>query len=69
MNIRTAIRILMLSPIYFQLSLAQRRVLVHEYCQLFVQTEPRVKPVSNEPLPTRHSRRSFRDLGWCQEVI
>ena len=43
MNPRVAIRILMLSPIYFQLSLAQRRVLVFEYCQLFIQSEPLVE--------------------------
>jgi len=41
MNPRMAIRILMLSPIYFQLSLAQRWTLVLEYCQLFSQSEPR----------------------------
>lgn len=35
MNPRMAIRILMLSPIYFQLSLVQRKVLIKEYCQLF----------------------------------
>jgi len=35
MNHRRAIRILMLSPIYFRLSLAQRRELVKEYCRLF----------------------------------
>jgi hypothetical protein len=40
MNPREAIRILMLSPIYFQLGLAQRRKLVFEYCRLFVQSEP-----------------------------
>ena len=40
MNPRMAIRILMLSPIYFQLSLVQRRVLVFEYCQLFALSEP-----------------------------
>ncbi len=40
MNPRMAIKILMLSPIYFQLSLVQRKVLVFEYCELFLQTEP-----------------------------
>jgi hypothetical protein len=44
MSPRMAIRILMLSPIYFQLSLANRRVLVLEYCQLFSQSEPREAP-------------------------
>jgi hypothetical protein len=34
MDPRKAIRILMLSPIYFRLTVAQRRVLVREYCQL-----------------------------------
>lgn len=34
MSPRQAIRILMLSPIYFRLSLAQRWRLVREYCQL-----------------------------------
>ncbi len=34
MNPREAIRILMLSPIYFQLRPAQRWQLVCEYCQL-----------------------------------
>jgi len=43
MNPRMAIKILMLSPIYFQLSLSQRRVLVFEYCQIFIQSEPRGK--------------------------
>lgn len=44
MSPRMAIRILMLSPIYFQLSLANRRALVLEYCQLFSQSEPREAP-------------------------
>ena len=44
MNPRMAIRILMLSPIYFQLSLVNRRALVLEYCQLFSQSEPREEP-------------------------
>ncbi len=34
MSPREAIRILMLSPIYFRLSLAQRLELVREYCRL-----------------------------------
>jgi len=33
MSPREAIRILMLSPIYFRLSLTQRLALVREYCQ------------------------------------
>lgn len=41
METRMAIRILMLSPIYFQLSLAQRKELVFEYCELFARCEPR----------------------------
>ena len=41
MDTRMAIRILMLSPIYFQLSLVQRKELVVEYCELFSQCEPR----------------------------
>lgn len=39
MSYRRAIRILMLSPIYFRLSVAQRRKLVIEYCQLFSTSE------------------------------
>ena len=35
MSPREAIRILILSPIYFQLSPEQRWQLVREYCQLF----------------------------------
>ena len=35
MDPRRAIRILMLSPIYFLLNLAQRRALVVEYCKLY----------------------------------
>lgn len=35
MSPRQAIRILMLSPIYFRLSLPQRWQLVREYCQRF----------------------------------
>lgn len=35
MNHRQAIRILMLSPIYFRLKIAQRWQLVREYCQRF----------------------------------
>jgi hypothetical protein len=42
MTPRTAIRILMLSPIYFQLSLAQRRALVVEYCRLFRESEEQI---------------------------
>jgi len=34
MTPRNAIRILMLSPIYFQLNPVQRWLLVREYCQL-----------------------------------
>jgi hypothetical protein len=37
MNPRRAIGILMLSPIYFRLTLEQRRELVAEYCRLFSQ--------------------------------
>lgn len=44
MSPRMAIRILMLSPIYFRLSLVNRRDLVLEYCQLFSQSEPREAP-------------------------
>lgn len=39
MTPRMAIRILMLSPIYFHLSLAQRKALVFEYCRLFRDSE------------------------------
>jgi hypothetical protein len=39
MTPRMAIRILMLSPIYFQLSLVQRKALVVEYCRLFKDSE------------------------------
>jgi hypothetical protein len=39
MSYRRAIRILMLSPIYFRLSVPQRRKLVVEYCQLFSNTK------------------------------
>lgn len=35
MSLREAVRILMLSPIYFRLSLPQRWQLVREYCQRF----------------------------------
>lgn len=38
MNSREAIRILMLSPIYFRLRLPQRWQLVREYCRLFNST-------------------------------
>ena len=41
MTLRMAIRILMLSPIYFQLSLTERRALVVEYCRLFRDSEGR----------------------------
>ncbi len=39
MDPRRAIRILMLSPIYFRLSVTQRRELVLEYCQLFTNSD------------------------------
>lgn len=39
MTLRMAIRILMLSPIYFQLSVAERRALVVEYCRWFRDSE------------------------------
>lgn len=35
MSLREAIRILMLSPIYFRLSLPQRWQLVREYCRTY----------------------------------
>ena len=37
MTPRQAIRILMLSPIYFRLDPAQRKQLIKEYCDLFTQ--------------------------------
>jgi hypothetical protein len=37
MTPRQAIRILMLSPIYFRLDPAQRKQLIKEYCELFTQ--------------------------------
>lgn len=37
MTARQAIRILMLSPIYFRLDPAQRKQLIKEYCELFTQ--------------------------------
>ena len=37
MTPRQAIRILMLSPIYFRLEPAERKQLVKEYCELFTQ--------------------------------
>jgi hypothetical protein len=38
MNKREAVRILMLSPIYFRLSLAQRHELVEEFLQLHMRS-------------------------------
>jgi hypothetical protein len=38
MNKREAVRILMLSPIYFRLSLAQRQELVEEFLQIHMQS-------------------------------
>lgn len=40
MTPRKAIRILMLSPIYFRLSPVQRWKLVREYCRLISNSEP-----------------------------
>jgi len=40
MTPRKAIRILMLSPIYFRLSPAQRWKLVREYCRLINNSDP-----------------------------
>jgi hypothetical protein len=37
MTAREAIRILMLSPLYFQLPPLNRKLLVKEYCMLFAQ--------------------------------
>ncbi|MEW6221079.1 MAG: hypothetical protein AB1634_16315 [Thermodesulfobacteriota bacterium] len=37
MTPREAIRVLMLSPIYFRLKLPARKVLVQEFCQLFAE--------------------------------
>jgi hypothetical protein len=37
MTPRQAIRILMLSPIYFRLEPAERKQLIKEYCELFTQ--------------------------------
>jgi hypothetical protein len=34
-NLREAIRILMLSPFYFKLALADRKVLIREFCALY----------------------------------
>jgi hypothetical protein len=39
MTTREAIRILMLSPIYFQLPPINRKQLVREYCELFAQKD------------------------------
>jgi hypothetical protein len=38
MNKREAVRILMLSPIYFRLSLAQRHELVEEFLQIHMRS-------------------------------
>lgn len=38
MNLRDAIRILMLSPMYFRLPLPERLKLVKEYCQVMNST-------------------------------
>lgn len=35
MSVREAIRILMLSPIYWRLDVPARRVLIREYCETF----------------------------------
>ncbi|AGF77394.1 hypothetical protein UWK_00820 [Desulfocapsa sulfexigens DSM 10523] len=37
MTSQEAIRVLMLSPIYFRLTPADRRQLIREYCNLFTQ--------------------------------
>ena len=42
MNLRDAIRILMLSPMYFRLPLPERLKLVKEYCQ--VMNSPSLSP-------------------------
>lgn len=34
-NLREAIKILMLSPFYFKLALADRKVLIKEFCALY----------------------------------
>lgn len=38
-DIKQALAILMLSPIYFKMSLAARRELLREYCQLYQSAE------------------------------
>jgi hypothetical protein len=43
MTTREAIRILMLSPIYFQLPPINRKQLIKEYCELFEQKEEKGK--------------------------
>lgn len=47
MTPRQAIRILMLSPIYFRLEPAERKQLIKEYCELFTQVvaESETQPV------------------------
>ena len=34
-NLREAIRILMMSPFYFKLTLSDRKVLIQEFCALY----------------------------------
>lgn len=43
MKPREAIQILMLSPIYFRLTLVARKELIQEFCQLFVEPACPVK--------------------------
>jgi hypothetical protein len=43
MTTREAIRILMLSPFYFQLPPINRKQLVREYCELFLQKDKKDK--------------------------
>jgi hypothetical protein len=43
MTTREAIRILMLSPLYFQLPPINRKKLVREYCELFMQNDKKDK--------------------------
>ena len=43
MTYQEAIRVLMLSPIYFKLTPANRKQLVQEYCSLFALVDKRLR--------------------------
>lgn len=56
MHVQEAVRILMMSPFYFKMDLANRKALVEEFCLLYDGALPASLPMSPLPGATNYSK-------------